>query len=491
VSSWVRTEENQHASRRRRPGSLVGGLPRLPYHLVEPTVFFLDMIVVVGISLLSGIGYNFVIYDQAGGIESHLAFGVLVFANVSAMLASRGDYRIINLVNFRRQAIDLSIVWAAAFLLLLAVVFSLKAGQNLSRGATFSFFGVSLVGMVAWRKLVAGRLSHALSTGAFAKQNVIVIGEEGCLAGSPTIPEMQRCGYTPVRTFELGHECFASDRITGALRTTIDEVIKAARSETAVEIFLLIGWEHAGAINSIIKMLNVLPIPIHLLPDENVSRYLSRPTVRMGVIWAAEVQRAPLSKFEQLVKRCFDFLGAASALIMLSPLMLLTAFLIRLDSCGPILFFQTRNGFNGRTFKIVKFRSMHVLEDGPTIRQAKPSDPRITRLGRWLRRTNIDELPQLFNVLSGNMSLVGPRPHAVAHNTEFEKCIAKYAYRHHVKPGITGWAQVNGFRGETPTKHLMEKRVELDLWYVNNWSIWLDINILIRTVLLGLQPTAY
>ena len=134
---------------------------------------------------------------------------------------------------------------------------------------------------------------------------------------------------------------------------------------------------------------------------------------------------------------------------------------------------------------------MHVLEDGGTIRQATRDDPRVTRIGRWLRRTNIDELPQLFNVLYGDMSLIGPRPHAAAHNSEYEKLIANYAFRYHVKPGITGWAQVNGFRGETPSPDVMEKRVDLDLWYISNWTFWLDIKILFRTLMLGIQPTAY
>ena len=181
-------------------------------------------------------------------------------------------------------------------------------------------------------------------------------------------------------------------------------------------------------------------------------------------------------------------IGAISILLLLSPLMLLTALLIKLDSHGPVLFFQTRNGFNGRAFRIVKFRSMHVLEDGNAIRQATRTDPRVTRLGR---RTNIDELPQLFNVLNGDMSLVGPRPHAVAHNNEYDKLIANYALRNHVKPGITGWAQVNGYRGETPTTDLMEQRVAYDLRYINNWSMWLDVRILFRTLIVGLQPTAY
>jgi undecaprenyl-phosphate galactose phosphotransferase/putative colanic acid biosynthesis UDP-glucose lipid carrier transferase len=156
-----------------------------------------------------------------------------------------------------------------------------------------------------------------------------------------------------------------------------------------------------------------------------------------------------------------------------------------------VLFFQTRNGFNGHKFRIVKFRTMHVLEDGDQIRQATRIDPRVTPLGRWLRRANIDELPQLLNVLKGEMSLVGPRPHAVAHNSEFEKLVANYAFRQHVKPGITGLAQVNGYRGETPTAESIAKRVESDLWYIRNWSMWLDIGILFRTLVVGFQPTAY
>ena len=145
------------------------------------------------------------------------------------------------------------------------------------------------------------------------------------------------------------------------------------------------------------------------------------------------------------------------------------------------MFLQTRNGFNGRPFKMHKFRTMFVLEDGPVIRQATKDDPRVTRLGRLLRRANIDELPQLLNVIAGDMSLVGPRPHASAHNSEYEKIIANYAFRHHVKPGLTGWAQVNGLRGETRTVDIMAKRVEFDLWYINNWSFWLDFKILLRT----------
>jgi Undecaprenyl-phosphate glucose phosphotransferase len=464
---------------------------RLPYHLVEPITFTVDIILVVAVSLLAGIGYNYFflgLIPAATAIQTYVAIGVLTLTNVSAILAARGDYRVNNLVNFYRQARDLTIIWTGVFLILVGVAFSLKVSANFSRGATLTFFALALGGMVAWRRFLAQVLGYALSAGAFAPRNVILIGERSRLAASPAISELRRCGYTPIHTFEIEQE----ERVKTSLRlrATIDKAIEAARAESVAEVLLLIGWEQSWTIERITKMLSVLPLPVYLVPDENVVRFLGH-RANIGTTWAAEIQRAPLTRAEQFVKRCFDMIGATSVLLLLSPLMLLTALLIKLDSHGPVLFFQTRDGFNGRAFRIVKFRTMNVLEDGNAIRQATRNDPRVTRLGRWLRRANIDELPQLFNVLNGDMSLVGPRPHAVAHNNEYDKLIANYALRNHVKPGITGLAQVSGYRGETPTTDLMEQRVAYDLRYINNWSVWLDIRILFRTLILGLQPTAY
>jgi exopolysaccharide biosynthesis polyprenyl glycosylphosphotransferase len=184
---------------------------------------------------------------------------------------------------------------------------------------------------------------------------------------------------------------------------------------------------------------------------------------------------------------------AAFAVMLLSPLMIVVALLSKLDSPGePILFYQTRLGFNGKPFKIFKFRTMKVLEDGANIRQASPNDDRITGFGRLLRSTSIDELPQLFNVLKGDMSIVGPRPHARAHDIQFGRIISDYAFRRKMKPGITGLAQVNGYRGATPQTNLMDSRVRLDIRYIENWSIWLDIKIIARTVVeVILRTNAY
>ena len=207
---------------------------------------------------------------------------------------------------------------------------------------------------------------------------------------------------------------------------------------------------------------------------------------------AIEVQRASLTAFEQALKRTLDVVGALTGLILLLPLLAIVSVAIKLDSKGPVLFRQVRIGFSGRAFRIYKFRTMTVTEDGDVIPQARRNDARVTRIGRLLRRTSIDELPQLLNVLKGEMSLVGPRPHALAHDNQYTRLIANYSFRHHMKPGITGWAQVCGFRGATPTVDLMEQRLERDLWYINNWSIWLDIKtVLMTTVRVMSQDEAY
>jgi undecaprenyl-phosphate galactose phosphotransferase/putative colanic acid biosynthesis UDP-glucose lipid carrier transferase len=197
---------------------------------------------------------------------------------------------------------------------------------------------------------------------------------------------------------------------------------------------------------------------------------------------AIEVQRAPLSATEQAAKRLMDVVVAVVALVGLLPLMILAAVAIKLDSPGPVIFRQRRKGFNGREFVMLKFRSMTVQEDGAVVSQARRNDPRVTSIGKVLRASSIDELPQLVNVLRGDMSLIGPRPHALAHDNYFQNVVSDYAYRHHMKPGLTGWAQCNGSRGATPSVEHISERVKLDLWYVNNWSLWLDIQILFKTV---------
>ena len=261
------------------------------------------------------------------------------------------------------------------------------------------------------------------------------------------------------------------------------KLIDYTRQRCVDEILLATSWADTALIEKITEHLRVVPVPVTLAPDPIVSALLEHPLVEFGDTKAVELRRAPLTRPQLAAKRSFDFVLAVLVLPLLLPALAVVAALILLDSPGPVLFRQHRTGFNGRLFQIYKFRTMKTLEDGEFIQQACQDDMRVTRVGRVLRRLSIDELPQLFNVLRGEMSLVGPRPHALAHDNEYGRFIALYVARHNVKPGITGWAQVNDWRGPTPQIHMMISRVECDLWYINNWSLWLDIKILILTVL--------
>jgi undecaprenyl-phosphate galactose phosphotransferase/putative colanic acid biosynthesis UDP-glucose lipid carrier transferase len=257
-------------------------------------------------------------------------------------------------------------------------------------------------------------------------------------------------------------------------------------------VLLALPWTEAARDTVVRETLRAVPLPVLLLPDRTAASILSKPLLDVGSHTAVELQRAPLSSLELAVKRALDLVVATAALILLSPLLLIVSIAVKLTTRDTIIFRQDRNGFNGRSFEIYKFRTMTVSENGSKVAQAEPNDHRVTDLGHYLRSLSIDELPQLINVLRGEMSIVGPRPHAVVHDDEYSRLIANYAFRSHVKPGITGWAQVNGFRGRTERLELMERRVEMDLYYINNWSIWLDLWILARTcVQIRGSPNAY
>ena len=269
----------------------------------------------------------------------------------------------------------------------------------------------------------------------------------------------------------------------GACREAVGDVRTALAATRLDGIYLFLSWRERRYIDEIKAALSPMPIPIYLFADTEVERLLRRPSVHVGSFVGFELQRAPLSRTDRAMKRLLDIAVASTALIVLSPLMTMTAIAIVAESGFPILFKQNRKGFGARPFPILKFRSMTVMENGDTVTQASKGDARVTRVGRVIRRTSIDELPQLFNVLRGDMSIVGPRPHAIAHDDHYDKLIASYAFRQHVKPGITGWAQVNGCRGETREVQQMNARVEHDIWYINNWSVWLDVKIIILTAL--------
>ncbi len=255
------------------------------------------------------------------------------------------------------------------------------------------------------------------------------------------------------------------------------------RTHAISRVYLALPISTAPRIEELLRELRDTTASIYFVPNLFAFDLVQARCVQINGMPAFSICESPLQGMSGFWKRVFDVVLASIALVFALPVLIAVALAIKHSSPGPILFKQRRYGLNGEEILIYKFRSMTVCEDGPVVAQATEKDSRVTPLGAFLRRTSLDELPQIWNVLEGKMSFVGPRPHAVAHNEEYRKLINGYMIRHKVRPGITGWAQVNGLRGETSTINKMHHRVQYDLDYLKNWSLWLDLKILARTAL--------
>jgi Undecaprenyl-phosphate glucose phosphotransferase len=360
-------------------------------------------------------------------------------------------------------------------------LFLFKSGGDASRGSVVSFFAIGGAGLLLSRRLGKRCLRASLVAGTIRGRRAVLIGAPAELTQFARGDLLGRFGLEEVDRISLRSEA-AGVPMRG------ESLMERVRAASADEIVLALSWSNPQDMEQLLEQLRVLPLPVRLLPDRSVSTVLRRQSPVSHRLYMVEVQGTPLSTFDRLAKRLLDMSTAAAALAMLTPLLMIAAVAIKLESRGPVIFRQRRHGFNGKSFVIYKLRTMKVQEDGGTVVQATKQDPRVTRVGRLLRQTSIDELPQLLNVLQGHMSMVGPRPHALVHDYEYGRMIANYAFRHHVKPGITGWAQVQGYRGGTPRLELMERRIELDLWYIDHWSLMLDIYIMLKTAAELIRP---
>ena len=272
----------------------------------------------------------------------------------------------------------------------------------------------------------------------------------------------------------------------------IEQLAEFVNTQHINEVWIAVPWDDRDLLESALGELNESVVDVNVIPDLYQYRLLNQGIVEWGGMPVINLSGTPMTGSELRLKALFDHIGAFFLLVLVSPLFLLLALLVRLSGPGSVLFHQGRHGVGGEAIDILKFRTMrqHIEPEGEVI-QASRDDERVTAIGRLLRRTSLDELPQLINVLRGEMSLVGPRPHAIEHNESFKSLIPKYMLRHKVKPGITGWAQVNGFRGITDTEEKMALRIEHDLWYIQNWSLWLDLKILLQTPLAMIHRNAF
>ena len=273
----------------------------------------------------------------------------------------------------------------------------------------------------------------------------------------------------------------------------VDAFIESLRHHVPSQIWVALPLRAETLIQRLIEATSDLPTTVRLVPDLFGFELLNHGVTAIGGVPVITLQGNRLEGHAQVLKAAEDRILATLILILITPLMLLIAIGVKLSSPGPILFKQRRHGLGGKVVEVWKFRTMRLhQENHGQITQATRGDPRVTPLGRFLRASSLDELPQFINVLQGRMSIVGPRPHAVEHNHHYQKLLPRYMLRHSVKPGITGWAQINGYRGETDTLEKMAKRVDYDMFYINNWSVWLDLRIIVMTaVRVFFQHTAY
>ena len=469
---------------RHKAGQLEDSSGRPPASFSSDAIPYLlstaDAFIILLSSLIGGIGYQLSVGNLMPDILPYCAVGLLAsFIHILRMSGS-GYYDFPDCAKPRVEIGEILVCWFTTGLLLAFFAFLLKIGVDYSRGAFVVFYFLAPVGLLGVRKLTKITLSAAVSRGAIGRRDTVLIGEFNEMAALEPQDLLAFFGAAEVNRFTLSREDDPLVRASTDIRI-INSVANFVRRHNCREILLALPWGDAGRMEFVRDQIKTLPVAARLLPDMRVRSLTNFTSSARQRVLAIEIQRAPLSGAERFVKRVMDILVASLALIFFLPVMALTAIAIKLDGPGPVIFRQHRKGFNGRQFIMFKFRTMTVQENGPTVAQATRDDPRVTAIGRLLRSASIDELPQLLNVLKGDMSVIGPRPHALAHDNHFENILSDYAFRHHVKPGITGWAQCNGARGATPSIEHISERVKLDLWYINNWSLWLDIQILIKT----------
>jgi Undecaprenyl-phosphate glucose phosphotransferase len=443
---------------------------------------------IAGVPIAGGIAYA--VRTQSLAIDFRhglmLLLGMVVVANIMTIV---GAYNVPDLRAWRVQIVRVVGGWTVSIAILLAIAFFDKIADQYSRlwiGYWFvlgtAFSGAARIGVAAYigRRRRAGSLSI----------NVAIVGHEPF--AQQVMEQITWPGDKEVHVVGIfAPRLCAGNGIAGD--ATVSGLLRLARKMHIDEIIVHLPEKRDAEFSAVLRKLGELPVNVNLCPDLSDLPISPRKLTVLQETFMINVFERPLPGWAAAAKRAEDIVLSGLLLVFFVPLMLLIALVIKLDSRGPALFRQTRFGFNNNPITVLKFRTMRAdAANDPIVPQARRDDPRVTRVGRFLRRTSLDELPQIINVLKGDMSMIGPRPHAVAHNEYYAEMIDGYLNRHRVKPGITGWAQVNGLRGETATIDAMHERVKHDLYYIENWSLGLDLWILLRTLAVGfLHHNAY
>lgn len=436
--------------------------------------------------VLTGMGvFGFDVLNFHDG-PSEGVVGIAMFAILAVLaLQSAGLYRFSSIVDPERQVLKLMAIVAGVFLLLVVAASSFRGSPQLSRAWASAWLVSSIVAVVLCRIMVAGFIRRLARNGRLGRR-ILIYGATN--QARKLIERIERLeepwnhiiGVFDDRLARVGPSV-GRYRVMGNL----DDLIAWGRANALDEVLVALPWGAEDRLREIMGTLAVLPANVRLCPEIFVEEILQARTSRQFGLPMWNAFEKPLTGWDAIGKRAFDLVFALVVLIVSAPLFLLLAVLIKLESPGPVLFRQNRYGFNNEVIGVYKFRSMRHAEADPAGHQlTERNDPRVTRVGRFMRRTSLDELPQIINVLRGEMSVVGPRPHALRTTAGGRLCedvVDRYSVRHKVKPGITGWAQVNGWRGTMEDEEHLRRRIEHDLYYVNNWSPWFDLKILAMT----------
>lgn len=450
----------------------------------------LDLVLVMGLGL-------FLIRRQVGELTAEYSIMLLLLA-IGMWFAydQFGVYR--SNSSFARKALTLFKAWALAFGFLLVVGFATKQTDFYSRLLLGQMFVVGYL-LQALFHYFSREAQTRLMRRALPAENVLIIGTgklarylQTKISGNPWLNQnvvgcLELPVHEPRRAGGESISLYKSSDFAALREPTVigklDEMLTIIDRSEIRTVYFAIPLGESDLIEDMYFRLLDRHVAVHWVPDIFSLLLVNHSVREMAGLPLITLSETPLTGTRLLLKSFEDFVLASLILLLIAPLLLVIALAIKLDSPGPVIFRQARKGWSGKTFHIWKFRSMFVHQpDAETVQQATRNDPRVTRVGAFLRKTSLDELPQVFNVLKGEMSLVGPRPHAVQHDAEYSKRIDSYLARHNIKPGITGLAQVRGLRGETKEVDRMQQRIEADIEYINNWSVWLDLTILVRTV---------
>jgi len=425
------------------------------------------------------------------GTGSQLAWSYPIVIGCGSLLAiiglEIGDcYQLPVLMRPARHLKNMLLAWAAVFALLAVAAFLLKLSGDYSRALFVGWFVAGFALLVITRFGLARFMRKWARDGRMERRAVIVGGGQ---AAETLIRSIEQQPYHDIRIcgiFDDRNDRRSPPIVAGYPKLgTVAELVEFARLARIDMLIVTLPLTAERRVLSLLKKLWVLPVDIRLSAHSSELQFRPRSYSYIGSVPMLDIFDRPINHWDSVAKRAFDIFFSLVGIILFSPVMLTTAIAIKLDSKGPIFFKQKRHGFNNEVIEVYKFRSMYSDQSDPTAKKAvTKNDPRVTRVGRFIRKTSIDELPQFFNVLQGSLSLVGPRPHAVAaqtHNLLYTEVVDGYFARHKVKPGVTGWAQINGWRGEMDTDEKIRKRIEYDLYYIENWSLWFDLKILFLT----------